>query len=160
MYIKGETNGLSSRGKKPHERGIVFRDFDVSRLVSDINQASINCKLFIDITTITCSKWRTSRTWSVLSLVIVASRSRRGCARWRTGLLRYLHHHDLYHDHHLHDHHDQYHRHHHHYRDGGLGCLGIHIVVIIRIIFNNLIKAGDMIVKLAALLCIILCLEY
>ena len=49
MYFKGETNGLSSRGKKPHERGIVFRDFDVSRLVSVINQASIICKLFIVI---------------------------------------------------------------------------------------------------------------
>ena len=47
MYFKGETNGLSRRGKKPHERGIVFRDFDVSRLVSVINQASIICKLFI-----------------------------------------------------------------------------------------------------------------
>ena len=62
------------------------------------------------------------------------------------------------------DHHDQYHRHHHHYRDGGLGYQGIHIVVIIRITFifiiNNLIETDDMIVKLAALLCIFLCLEY
>ena len=90
FQCKGETNGLSGRGKKPHERGIVFRDFDVSHLVSVINQASIICKLIFVINNYYfCSKWRTSRTWSVLWLVIVASRSRRGYVRWRTGLLRY-----------------------------------------------------------------------
>jgi len=37
----GETNGLSSRGKKPHERGIVFRDFDQVKDFEDLVRAVV-----------------------------------------------------------------------------------------------------------------------
>merc|ERR1719270_3358797 len=89
----GETNGLSSRGKKPHERGIVFRDFDQVKDFEDLVRAVVgHCSIEEQERLREMEDWivKGDGTWSVLWLVIVASRSRSGCARWRTGLLRVM----------------------------------------------------------------------
>ena len=75
-----DTSGLAGRERKPHEKGIVFRDFDVSFI--EFHHCHYNCQPI-------CSKSKTLRILFALWSVFAARRSRSDFGRWRTGSSRW-----------------------------------------------------------------------
>ena len=75
-----DTSGLAGRERKPHEKGIVFRDFDVSFI--EFHLCHYNCQPI-------CSKSKTLRILFALWSVFAARRSRSDFGRWRTGSSRW-----------------------------------------------------------------------
>ena len=74
-----DTSGLAGRERKPHEKGIVFRDFDVS--VIESHHCHYNCQPI-------SSKSKTLRILFALWSVFAAWRNRNDFGRWRTGSSR------------------------------------------------------------------------